>query len=134
MLGAVSLSTAALAIMPNPLALGVALAIGGTTIAPALTVYTAMAGRIVPAGMRNEAGTWLVTVPVATNSAGGAVTGVIVDHDGTTWSFLFAALVISAATVVAARPAGSVARADFVTADDQDVQIRHTCGSECTSE
>ncbi|WP_433174065.1 MFS transporter [Actinoallomurus sp. CA-150999] len=113
LLGAVSLSTAVLATMPDALTLGIALAIGGATIAPTLTVYTTMVGRIVPAGMRNEAGTWLVTVPVAANSAGGAIAGLIVDQPGgIPWSFIFAATVIGAATVIAAWPAGPMARAD----------------------
>jgi MFS family permease len=113
LLGAVSLSTAALAIVPGPLMLGIALVIGGVTIAPTLTVYTAIVGRIVPAGMRNEAGTWLVTVPVAANAAGGAIAGLIVDQPGgAPWSFLFAAAVVGAATVVAAWPAGPITRAD----------------------
>lgn len=118
-LGAVSLSTAILAILPGPMTLGVALAIGGVTIAPALTIYTAIVGRIVPVGMRNEAGTWLVTIPVAANAAGGAIAGLIVDRPGgAPWSFLFAAAVVAAATVVAAWPAGPISRADAaVTAD-----------------
>jgi hypothetical protein len=112
-LGAVSLSTAVLAIVPGPLTLGVALAIGGVTIAPTLTIYTAIVGRIVPVGMRNEAGTWLVTVPVAANAAGGAIAGLIVDQPGgEPWSFLFAAATVGAATVVAAWPAGPITRAD----------------------
>jgi hypothetical protein len=90
-----------------------ALAIGGATIAPTLTVYTAIVGRIVPTGMRNEANTWLVTIPVAANSAGGAIAGLIVDQPGgAPWSFLFATTVIGAATLVAAWPTGPIARAD----------------------
>lgn len=117
LLGAVALSTVVLAVMPDPLLLGVALAVGGATIAPTLTVYTAIVGRIVPAGMRNEAGTWLVTVPAAANSAGGAIAGLIVDQPGgIPWSFIFAATVIGAATVVAAWPAGPISRADAAVA------------------
>ena len=50
------------AVMPNPVALGVALVIGGATIAPALTVENTLVGRIAPAAMLNEAYTWVVTV------------------------------------------------------------------------
>ncbi|MGW4385494.1 MFS transporter [Streptomyces sp. NPDC004685] len=132
LLGAVCLSTAVLAVMPGPLALGIALAVGGITVAPTLTVYTAIVGRIVPAGMRNEAGTWLVTVPMAANSAGGATAGLIVDQSGgILWSFTFAATVIAVATLVAARPTGSIARADAaVTSSARDgvaVPVRRTC-------
>lgn len=113
LLAAVAVSTAVLAVMPGPLALGVALAIGGVTIAPTLTVYTAIVGRIVPAGMRNEANMWLATVPVAANSAGGAIAGLIVDQPGAVpWSFGFAATVISASVLVAAWPSGPITRAD----------------------
>jgi MFS family permease len=113
LLGAVALSTAVLAVMPGPLALGIALAVAGITVAPTLTVYTAIVGRIVPAGMRNEAGTWLVTVPMAANSAGGATAGPIVDQSGgIRWSFTLAATVIAVATLVAAPRTGSIARAD----------------------
>ncbi|GAA4616614.1 hypothetical protein GCM10023195_73950 [Actinoallomurus liliacearum] len=63
--------------------------------------------------MRNEAGTWLVPVPVAANAAGGTIAGLIVDRlGGAPWSFLFAAAFVAAATVVAAWPAGPITRAD----------------------
>ena len=62
LLAAVSGSFLVLAAMPNPWALGVALIIGGATIAPALTVETNLVGRIAPGAMLNEAYTWVVTV------------------------------------------------------------------------
>ena len=58
--------------MPNPVALGVALVVGGATIAPALTVENNLVGRIAPAAMLNEAYTWVVTVvgrPAAPSAA-----------------------------------------------------------------
>ncbi|MBW8480833.1 MFS transporter [Actinomadura parmotrematis] len=117
LLGAVALTTAALAVMPGPAALGAALAVAGVAIAPTLTVYTAVTGRIVPPGMRNEAGTWLVTVPVAANAAGGAVAGLVVDRPGgTPYAFLLAAAAVAAAVLVAAPPAGPIARADAAAA------------------
>ena len=97
--------------MPGPLALGAALAIGGITIAPALTVYTAIVGRIVPAGMptRPTRG-WPRSR--SRDSAGGAVAGLIVDHPGAVpWSFGFAATVVAAAVLVAAWPSGPIKRA-----------------------
>lgn len=116
LLAAVAVSTAVLAVMPGPLALGAALAVGGMTIAPTLTVYTAIVGRIIPAGMRNEANMWLATIPIAANSAGGAVAGLIVDHRGTVpWSFGFAATVIAASVLVAAWPSSPIKRADSVS-------------------
>src|SRR5690606_39438413 len=65
------------AFMPNPVALGLALVIGGAVIAPALTLENSLVGRIAPASMLNEAYTWVVTVKVGrascreTGAAGG---------------------------------------------------------------
>ncbi|WP_250028684.1 MFS transporter [Paractinoplanes maris] len=113
LLGAVSLSFLVLAFMPSPLWLGVALVLGGATIAPALTVETNLVGRLAPAAMLNEAYTWIVTVSVAGSAAGGAVAGAIVDQPGGLgWAFAFAAAVLMVAALVAAVPHGSIARAD----------------------
>ena len=99
--------------MPGPLSLGIALVIGGATIAPALTVENNLVGRIAPAAMLNEAYTWVVTVSVAGSAAGGAVAGAIVDQPGgLPWAFVFAAGVLGVAALVAALPAGPMARAD----------------------
>lgn len=113
LLGAVSLSFVVLALMPAPLHLGIALILGGATIAPALTVENNLVGRLAPAAMLNEAYTWMVTVSVAGSAAGGALAGVIVDQPGgLPWSFVFAAAVLLLAAAVAAIPEGSMARAD----------------------
>jgi MFS family permease len=96
-----ALAVALLALMPNAPALGAALALGGAVIAPALTVYLTIVGRIVPIGMLNEAHTWIATAPVAANSAGGAIAGVIVDHSGgVPWSFAMASVVIAMAAII----------------------------------
>ena len=122
LLGAVAASFLVLCVMPNPTALGVALVIGGATIAPALTVETSLVGRIAPASMLNEAYTWTVTVSVAGSAAGGAVAGMIVDQPGgLPWAFVFAAGVLTVAALVAAVPAGPMARADQRAAE----RLRH---------
>jgi MFS family permease len=118
LLGGVALSFLVLAVMPNLLALGIALVVGGAAIAPALTVETNLVGRISPAGMLNEAYTWVVTVSVAGSAAGGAVAGTIVDQPGgLPWAFVFAAGVLAVAALVAGVPAGPMARADEQAAD-----------------
>jgi MFS family permease len=118
LLGAVGISFLVLAFMPNPLYLGIALVIGGATIAPALTVENNLVGRIAPAAMLNEAYTWVVTVSVGGSAAGGAVAGAIVDHPGgLPWAFAFAASVLALAAAIAAVPAGPMARADQRAAD-----------------
>lgn len=113
LLGALSATFAAFALMPTPLALGVALLLGGATIAPGLTVEHSLVGRIAPASMMNEAFTWLVTVSVAASAVGGATAGVIVDQPGgVPWAFLFCAAVVGLAALLAGWPRGSLARAD----------------------
>ncbi|HEU4424144.1 MAG TPA: MFS transporter [Pilimelia sp.] len=112
LLAAVALSFAAFAVMPSPVALGVALVVGGAAIAPALTVENTLVGRISPGSMLNEAYTWVVTVAVAASAVGGAAAGVIVDRAGVPWAFLFAGAAVAFAAAVAALPAGSIARAD----------------------
>ena len=112
-LGGVAASFLVLAVMPNPLALGIVLVVGGAAIAPALTVENNLVGRIAPAGMLNEAYTWVVTVSVAGSAAGGAVAGAIVDQPGgLPWAFVFAAAVLVVAALGVAVPTGPVARAD----------------------
>ena len=118
LLSAVSLSFLVLALMPSPIYLGVALVLGGATIAPALTVESNLVGRLAPAAMLNEAYTWVITMSVAGSAAGGAVAGVIVDRPGgLPWAFVFAAGVLMVAALVAAVPHGSIARADRRAAD-----------------
>ncbi|MFU8873637.1 MFS transporter [Micromonospora sp. SL4-19] len=113
LLGAVAAGFAVYAVMPTPLALGAALVLGGATIAPALTLENTLVGRIAPAGMLNEAYTWVVTMSVAASAAGGAVAGLIVDHaGGVPWAFLFAGAAVAVGAAVAALPAGPIARAE----------------------
>lgn len=116
LLGMLAGTFAVFAVMPNPVALGVALVIGGAAIAPALTVENTMVGRIAPASMLNEAYTWLVTVSVAASAGGGAVAGVLIDQAGVPWAFLFGAAAVASAAIVAALPTGSIARAEALAA------------------
>ena len=112
LLGGVAVSFVVFAVMPGPVALGVTLAIGGATIAPALTLENTMVGRIAPGGMLNEAYTWVITIAVVASAAGGAGAGLIVDHLGVPWAFLFGGAAVAAAAMIAALPAGSIARAE----------------------
>jgi hypothetical protein len=113
LLGGVATSLAILAVMPNPVALGIALTIGGATIAPALTVGSSIVGRLAPASMLNEAYTWVVTISVAGSSIGGAVAGLIVDQPGgVPWAFVFAGGVLAIGAIVAGWPAGPIAKED----------------------
>ncbi|MGA3539357.1 MFS transporter [Micromonosporaceae bacterium DT194] len=112
LLAGVGASFLVFALLPNPVALGIALVIGGALIAPALTLENMMVGRIAPPSMMNEAYTWVVTMAIGSAAAGGALAGLIVDHFGVGWAFVFAALAVGVAAVTAGRPGGSIARAD----------------------
>lgn len=117
LLTGVSASFAVLTVMPNPVALGIALVVGGATIAPALTVENTLVGRISPGSMLNESYTWSVTVGVGASAGGGALAGLIVDHPGgVSLAFLFAAAAVGFAAVVTAVPSGSIARAEAAAA------------------
>ncbi|GLY00794.1 MFS transporter [Actinoplanes sp. NBRC 101535] len=113
LLAGVGVSFLVLPFMPGPVWLGAALVVGGATIAPALTVENNLVSRIAPAGMLNEAYTWLVTVSVAGSAAGGAVVGLIVDQPGgLVWAFVYPAAGLLIAAAVAALPENTLARAD----------------------
>jgi MFS family permease len=112
LLGAVAISLLVLPAMPGPVALGVALALGGATIAPALTVENALVGRLSPGSMLNEAYTWMVTMSVSASAFGSAVAGMVADHAGVGMAFAFAGLTVGFAAAVAALPSGAIARAD----------------------
>ena len=113
LLALVGVSFAALALMPNPVALAFGLVIAGTTIAPALTVENSLVGRIAPASMLNEAFTWIVTVSVAGSAVGGALSGAIVDlPGGLPWAFVMAAASLLTGAAIAGYPSGPMSRAD----------------------
>ncbi|MGI5211930.1 MFS transporter [Plantactinospora sp. CA-290183] len=112
LLGLLAATFVVFALMPNPVALGIALVVGGATIAPALTLENTMVGRIAPTSMLNEAYTWVVTVAVAASAGGGAVAGVLADQVGVPWAFVFAGVAVAGAAAVAALPTGSIARAE----------------------
>ncbi|SCL14079.1 MFS transporter [Micromonospora inyonensis] len=123
LLGGVGASFLVFAAMPTPLALGVALVVGGATIAPALTLENTMVGRVTPAGMLNEAYTWAVTVSVGASAAGSAAAGLIVDHGGVPWAFVLSGAAVLVAAGVAGRPGGSIARAE--AQEGQHGRVRH---------
>ncbi len=109
--GALAVSLALFAAMPNPLALGLALALGGATIAPGLTVQHSLVGQVAPAAMRTEAYTWMITLSVAASALGGATAGVLADHAGPAPAFLLAALAVAGTAMIAGWPGGALDRA-----------------------
>ncbi|WP_344170646.1 MFS transporter [Pilimelia columellifera] len=99
--------------MPNAWALGIALVVGGVTVAPALTVQNTMVGKFVPGSMRTEAYTWATTVALGASAGGGALAGAVADlPGGASWAFLIAGMAVTGAAVLAAPPSWAIARAD----------------------
>ena len=60
-----TIGLAPLAMVSSPWALGVLLFLGGTAIAPTLTVQSSLVGSIAPAHATTEAFTWLSTIASA---------------------------------------------------------------------
>jgi hypothetical protein len=132
LLGCVSLSLAALAVMPDPTALGVALALGGGVIAPCLTVRISLVGRIMPASMLTEAHSGIATVPVAANAVGGATAGTIVDRPGgVLWAFVMAGTVVALAAVTAVWPSGPITRADTEAEEATSAEAKGDTSQPC---
>jgi len=102
--------------MPNPVALGVALFVGGATIAPALTVENTLVGRITPAAMHNEAYTWVITISIGASALGGAAAGYLVDVGFLGLAFVCGAAALAVGALVTAWPSGAIARADACAA------------------
>ncbi|MFB9320316.1 MFS transporter [Cryptosporangium minutisporangium] len=116
-LGAVAAGLATLALVPSAGVMAVALLVGGLTLAPALTVENALVSRIAPAGMVNEAYTWVATVVFAASAAGAAVAGVLVEQEsGVALAFTLAALTTGAGAVAAALPRSALRRVTTRTA------------------
>jgi predicted MFS family arabinose efflux permease len=106
-----AVTLAVLAAMPTVLSFGVAILVGGTAVAPALTVEYALVARLAPPSMVNETYAWMMAVAVTANSAGTAITGPILDRPGgVPYAFLLAAVLVLAAAMLAAWPGGPLAR------------------------
>ena len=127
LLGAVAASFAVYSVLRHPAALAVALFCGGALVAPALTVGNALVGRIVPAGARTEAYTWMVGVEVTATAAGLQVTGLVADRPGgLPWAFLIAGAAMIPAVLAAARRSGSITRAARSAAPSPIAHARST--------
>lgn len=68
-----------LVLADNLLVLGVLLFLGGTTLAPTLTVQNSLVSVLVPAGAATEAFTWTATVAFGASAVGAGVAGVVVE-------------------------------------------------------
>jgi MFS family permease len=75
----VTIGLAPLAWISSPWALGVLLFLGGTAIAPTLTVQNTLVGAMAPAHATTEAFTWLSTITVGASAIGAALGGALIE-------------------------------------------------------
>ena len=110
----VTVGLAPLAWVSSPWAMGALLFLGGTAIAPTLTVQSSLVGSLAPAHATTEAFTWLSTIAVGASAVGAALGGALIE---TSWG-VPGALVLACAGAAAAvvvtlvpgrRPVGSAA-------------------------
>ena len=78
----VTIGLAPLAWVSSPWALGVLLFLGGTAIAPTLTVQNTLVGSIAPVHATTEAFTWLSTITVGASAVGAALGGALIEGPG----------------------------------------------------
>jgi MFS family permease len=101
----VTIGLAPLAWISSPWALGVLLFLGGTAIAPTLTVQNTLVGSMAPVHATTEAFTWLSTITVGASAIGAAVGGGLIEGPfGVPGSLALATLGAAVAVVVTLVP------------------------------
>jgi MFS family permease len=75
----VTIGLVPLAAVSSPWVLGVLLFLGGTAIAPTLTVQNSLVGSIAPAHATTEAFTWLSTIAFGMSAVGAAAAGAVIE-------------------------------------------------------
>jgi MFS family permease len=83
------------------IALGIVIAIAGSTIAPTYAIVYALVEQVAPAGTLTEAFAWLATASAVGAAAGSALAGAIADAAGPAPVFVVAGLAGAVATVIA---------------------------------
>lgn len=97
----VTIGMVPLAAVSSPWVLGVLLFLGGTAIAPTLTVQSSLVGSIAPAHATTEAFTWLSTIAFGASAIGAALGGGLIESSaGVAGALVLAA--VGAAMAVAA--------------------------------
>jgi MFS family permease len=101
----VTIGLAPLAWISSPWALGVLLFLGGTAIAPTLTVQNTLVGSMAPVHATTEAFTWLSTITVGASAIGAALGGALIEGPaGVPGSLVLATLGAALAVVVTLLP------------------------------
>ena len=101
----VTIGLVPLAAVSSPLVLGALLFLGGTAIAPTLTVQSSLVGVIAPASATTEAFTWLSTIATGASALGAAFGGALIDGpSGVTGSLVLAVAGAALAVLVTLVP------------------------------
>jgi MFS family permease len=95
----VTIGLAPLAAVSSPWVLGALLFLGGTAIAPTLTVQSSLVGSIAPASATTEAFTWLSTVAFGASAVGAAVGGSLIENSAGVAGALVMATIAAALAV-----------------------------------
>jgi MFS family permease len=95
----VTIGLVPLAAVQSPWVLGVLLFLGGTAIAPTLTVQSSLVGSIAPASATTEAFTWLSTVAFGASAIGAALGGALIETSAGVAAALVMAAVAAALAV-----------------------------------
>ena len=108
---AVAVGMAPLAFAGDPWILGALLFLGGSAIAPTMTVQNGLVADLAPAGTTTEAFTWFTTVAFGFSALGAAVGGLVVDRpSGVPAAFALAALSALLAWAVVTVPGTGLTR------------------------
>jgi MFS family permease len=101
----VTIGLVPLATVESPWVLGALLFLGGTAIAPTLTVQSSLVGAIAPARATTEAFTWLSTIAFGASAVGAAVGGALIEGSaGVSGSLTLAAVGAALAVAVTLVP------------------------------
>jgi MFS family permease len=101
----VTIGLVPLAAISSPWVLGALLFLGGTAIAPTLTVQSTLVGTIAPAHATTEAFTWLSTIAFGASAVGAAVGGALIEGPaGVSGSLVLAAAGAALAVAVTLVP------------------------------
>jgi MFS family permease len=101
----VTIGLAPLAAASDPWVLGALLFLGGTAIAPTLTVQNALVGAVAPAHATTEAFTWLSTMATGASAVGAALGGALIETPaGVSGSLLLAVAGAALAVLVTLVP------------------------------
>ncbi|MPQ97968.1 MFS transporter [Modestobacter sp. I12A-02628] len=101
----VTLGMAPLAAVSSPWVLAGVLFLGGSAIAPTLTVQSSLVGSIAPAHATTEAFTWLSTVAFGASAVGAAVGGALIESPaGVEGALVMSAVATALAVVVTLLP------------------------------